>query len=212
MRRACVAVLAMLLGATPGLLPRPARAAEISASSAGDADTSPTAHCGPRLEEWSLRFAGGLNPQNVIQYYALHGSVGFPFWESADRWFTAHGMTARWIVEPWAAYVVDHHGIHQTSSFEIGVSPLFGKLTFGDWRLRPFIEGGEGIMYTDLRKQRFGTPINFSSQFGAGLEYQLRPDLTLTFAARIRHMSNAGLASSNPGVNTYFGLVGLTFR
>jgi len=25
-------------------------------------------------------------------------------------------------------------------------------------------------------------------------------------------MSNAGLASSNPGVNTYFGLVGLTFR
>ena len=51
-----------------------------------------------------------------------------------------------------------------------------------------------------------------ASQFGAGFEDDIRPDLSFTFAARIRHMSNAGLASSNPGVNTYFGLVGLTFR
>jgi hypothetical protein len=168
--------------------------------------------CKLHIAEWSLRYAGGLDPSNIVQYYAIHGDIGIPFWQSADRWFSGHGMTARWIIEPWVAYVVDHHGPHQTSSFEIGVSPLFGKLAFGDARLRPFIEGGEGIMYTDLRKQHLGTPFNFSSQFGAGLEYQIRPDLTFTFAARIRHFSNAGTATKNPGVNTLFGLVGVTFR
>jgi hypothetical protein len=220
MRRAGVVLAAALLGMMLSLSPTASRADEPSDAAApraaAPADTAATTSsdesCKPRLAEWSLRFAGGLNPENVIQYYALHATFGFPFWQSADRWFSGHGMTARWEMEPWAAYVVDHHGIHQTSSFEIGLSPLFGKILFGDWRLRPFIEGGEGIMYTDLRKQRFGTPINFSSQFGAGLEYEIRPGLDFTFAARIRHMSNAGLASSNPGVNTYFGLVGLTFR
>src|ERR1700686_743427 len=79
-----------------------------------------------------------LSPSSVIQYLALHGDLQFPLWESTDRWLTTHHMTARWIVEPWSAFVDDQHGI--------------------------------------------------------------------------RHMSNAGLASSNPGVNAYFGLVSLTFR
>lgn len=168
---------------------------------------------GCHVEETSVRVAGGMNPSSLIQYYALHVDVGFPLWERADRWFSARDITARWIIEPWVAYVDDDHGPHQTSSFEIGVSPLFGKLTFlGDARLRPFIEGGEGILYTDLRKQRYGTRVQFSSQIGVGLEYQIRPDLSFSIAARLRHMSNAGLASSNPGVNTVFGLIGLTFR
>jgi len=176
-------------------------------------DHATCADAGMQVVETSLRVAGGVDPSNIVKYYALHGDFGFHLWASADRWFADRNMEARWVIEPWVAYVDDDHGIHQTSSFEIGVSPLFGKLTFfADSRLRPFIEGGEGILYTDLRKQRFGTRVQFSSQFGAGLEYQIGPDLSVSFAARIRHMSNAGLASSNPGVNTLFGLIGVTFR
>ena len=167
---------------------------------------------GWHVEETSIRFAGGVNPSSLIQYYAIHGDLGFRLWERADRWFADRDMTARWIIEPWAAFVNDQHGIHKTASFEIGVSPLFAKLTFGDARLRPFLEGGEGLLYTDLRKQRYGTRVQFSSQIGAGVEYEIRPGLAFSFAARLRHMSNAGLASSNPGVNTLFGLIGLTFR
>jgi len=204
MKGSRVVLMAVLLGAML-VLPAASRGDDDAASAGDD-------HCGPQLQEWSLRFAGGVNPENVIQYYALHADLGFRLWQSADRWFTAHDMTARWVVEPWTAYVVDHHGIHQTSSFEIGVSPLFGKLTFTDWRLRPFIEGGEGLVYTDLRKQRLGTRVQFASTAGFGLEYEIRPDLSLSFAIRIRHISNAGLASTNPGITTYMGLVGLTFR
>jgi len=212
MKRVGVALAAALLGLTLSLAPAGRAAEPPPAGTDATATNETDGSCTPHLAEWSLRYAAGVNPENLIQYYALHATFGFPFWQSADRWFTDHGMTGRWEIEPWVAGVVDHHGIHQTSSFEIGVSPIFGKLIFGDWRLRPFIEGGEGILYTDLRKQRFGTPINFSSQFGAGLEYEIKPGVDLTFSARIRHMSNAGLASSNPGVNTYFGLIGVTFR
>ena len=165
-----------------------------------------------RVREWSLRVAGGVDPTNIITYYALHGSVGFRLWSSADRWLTEHNITGRWIIEPWGAYVDDSHGKRQEEAWEIGVSPLFAKLTFGDRILRPFIEGGEGIMYSDLRKQGLGTQMQFTSQVGAGIEYQVRPDLSVTFAARFRHMSNAGIHGGNPGLNLLYGLLGVTFR
>ena len=177
------------------------------ASAADRGDDEPSG-----VREWSLRLAGGVNPSSLIKYYALHGDVGLRLWSSADRWLADRGITGRWIIEPWVAFLDDDHGKHQTQSFEIGVSPLFAKLTFGDSVVRPFVEGGEGILYTDIRKQMLGTRVQFTSQFGGGLEYQLRPDVSLTFAARFRHESNAGIHGGNPGVNTIYGLVGVTFR
>lgn len=162
--------------------------------------------------EWSVRAGGGISPNTKIEYYALHGSVGLGLWDPIERWFAGHGIDSCWVIEPWVAYVRDAHGRHQTESFEIGVSPLFARLTFGGGPLRPFVEGGEGILYTDLRKQDFGTRMQFSSQLGAGLEYALRPDLALTIAGRFRHISNAGMSKSDPGLNTVYGLVGITFR
>lgn len=167
---------------------------------------------GLRIAETAIRFAGGINPSTQIQYYAIHSDVGFLLWEGADRWFADHNVAARWIVEPWVAFVSDEHGIHKTQSFEIGVNPLFGRLTYGQARLRPFIEGGEGFVYTDLRKEHFGIRFQFTSQFGAGIEYEIRPGLAFTLAGRLRHMSNAGIGGSNHGLNTYMGLAGLTFR
>jgi len=167
---------------------------------------------GAEFREWGLRAGGGINPSSEIQYYAVHPYFGLSLWDSATRWFDERGMQALWMIEPWAAYVNDDHGKHKTDSFEIGVSPLFGRLVFGHAAFRPFIEAGEGIVYTDLRKQDLGTRIQFTSQLGAGLEYEIRPDLAIGMQVRVRHMSNAGMAGSNPGINTVYGLLGLTFR
>lgn len=166
----------------------------------------------PQLREWGMRVAGGINPSSVIEYYAIHPHVGFSLWKRADQWLADRNISGLWVIEPWVAYVRDAHGKHQTESFEIGVSPLFARLTFGTGRVRPFIDGGEGILYTDLRKQGYGSRVQFSSQFGAGLEYEARPDLGVVIGARFRHTSNAGLAEGNPGINTIFGMVGVTFR
>jgi len=164
------------------------------------------------VREWGIRVGGGINQSSHIEYYAIQPYAGLSLWDGADRWFAARGISARWIIEPWAAFVRDKHGRHQTESFEIGLSPIFARLTFGACALRPFVEGGEGILYTDLRKQNLGTRMQFSSQLGAGIEYALRPDLALMLGGRFRHISNAGLSKSDPGINTIYGLIGITFR
>ncbi len=169
---------------------------------------------GSRLEprEWGVRAGGGIATSSLIQYYAIHPYVGLSLWDPASRWFEGHGVRALWMIEPWVAYVNDDHGKHQTDSFEIGLNALFFRLLFGDHSLRPFLEAGEGAVYTDLRKQDLGTRMQFTSTVGGGLEYEIRPGLAASFQVRLRHMSNAGMASSNPGINTTFGLFGLTFR
>ena len=164
------------------------------------------------VRTYGLAVAAGSNLSSKVEYYALHPQVGLSLWEAADRWFEARDIEAHWIIEPWVAFVRDAHGSHQTESFEIGVSPLFARLTLGHTALRPFIEGGEGILYTDLRGQDLGTRVQVSSQIGAGLEYGFGPDLTLTVAGRLRHISNMGFAKVNPGINTIFGMVGFAFR
>jgi hypothetical protein len=164
------------------------------------------------LREWGVRAGGGIDPSNEIQYYALHPYVGLALWEPATRWFEQYKIHPVWMIEPWVAFVNDDKGPHTTESFELGVSPLFLRFVFGDWAVRPFLEGGEGIVYTDLRKQDLGTRVQFTSQFGGGLEWEIRPGMAIGIQARFRHMSNAGMASSNPGINTVYGLAGVTFR
>ncbi len=164
------------------------------------------------VREWGVRAGGGAAPSSVIQYYAIHPYAGIALWDPVSRWFERYGIKALWMLEPWAAYVDDDHGKHQTSSFEIGLNAIFFRLVFGDQALRPFLEAGEGAVYTDLRKQDLGTRLQFTSTIGGGLEYEISPGVALGLQVRYRHMSNAGMSSSNPGINTVFGLLGLTFH
>lgn len=164
------------------------------------------------VREWGVRAGGGIAPSSHIEYYALHPYVGLAIWDPVSRWFDRYGIRALWLVEPWVAYVNDDHGKHRTDSFEIGLTALSARLVFGERSWRPFLEGGEGVVYTDLRKQDLGTRIQFTSQIGGGLEFDVAPGMSFGLQLRYRHMSNAGMASSNPGINTVYGLVGLTFR
>jgi hypothetical protein len=166
---------------------------------------------GLRVEDAAVRIAGGGSRR--VQYYALHGDVGFRLWSRADRWLAERNVTGRWVIEPSVAFVNDEHNPHRSSGVEIGVNPLFGRLTLGDGRLRPFLEGGEGILYTNRRKSTLGSGgFFFASQIGLGLEYDIRPGLAFTFALRYRHISTAGITNSNAGLNTQMALIGLTFR
>jgi len=164
------------------------------------------------LREWGVRAGGGIDQSSGVQYYGVHPYVGLALWGPIDNWLAAHHVHGLWIIEPWVAFVADHTGIDQTESFEIGVSPLFFRFAFGDWRLRPFLEFGEGVVYTDLRQHDYASRGQFTSELGGGLEFDLGSGRAFTLATRYRHMSNAGLALPNAGSNTLYGLVGLSFR
>lgn len=67
-------------------------------------------------------------------------------------------------------------------------------------RVRPYIEGGIGIIYTDYKVEGQGLRFNFNPLLGAGVEFG--PDPALFVEARVHHISNAGLDEENTGVNS----------
>ena len=52
---------------------------------------------------------------------------------------------------------------------------------------------------------------NFISQFGAGLQFELKHDIALNAGYRFRHMSNAGFSDPNDGINTNAIITGISF-
>jgi hypothetical protein len=75
----------------------------------------------------------------------------------------------------------------------------------------PFVDAGLGALYEDLRGQNLGSRFLFSSGAGAGLEHWLGERTSLWASYRFRHVSNAGTASSNAGLSSNFGIVGVSF-
>jgi opacity protein-like surface antigen len=171
----------------------------------------------PTVREWGLQAGGGNDIRSGVQYYSLQPYVGFGLWHGIDGWLENRGMHALWMIEPWVAFVSDQQGDSQSDSFEIGFSPVFFRLAFGNGALRPYVEGGLGLVYTDLRSeirvgQDLGQRMQFSEQGGVGLQYLVDDDLAVSLAVRFRHISNAGIADSNPGLDTLYGLIGLSWR
>ena len=67
-------------------------------------------------------------------------------------------------------------------------------------RVRPYVEGGIGIIYTDFKVEGQGLRINFNPLLGLGFEFG--PDPALFVEMRIHHISNGGLDEENRGVNS----------
>lgn len=89
------------------------------------------------------------------------------------------------------------------NAYGAGVTPLLLKYNFtAGKRIAPYVEGGAGLLFTN-HDVPFGTnSVNFTPQAAVGLQFFLREGRSVNIAARYVHISNAGLASPNPGINT----------
>lgn len=102
---------------------------------------------------------------------------------------------------------IDHEG----TKHELALNPLLL-----DWRwddggaVVPYVELGEGVLWTTIRHLSLGGKFQFSSQGGFGVHALLAPDVAISLGYRFRHISNAGLDEPNHGLNTHFFIVGLT--
>jgi lipid A 3-O-deacylase len=82
---------------------------------------------------------------------------------------------------------------------------------FKTGKLKPYIEGGIGVIYTDFQVRGQGLRLNFNPQLGIGTEIHTENDNTYHLSLRLHHISNGGLDDKNRGINSVMGMFGYYF-
>ncbi|ULA64741.1 MAG: conserved exported protein of unknown function [Nitrospira sp.] len=112
------------------------------------------------------------------------------------------------------AELVAFHTHSPITAYGIGLTPkmVYTPTAFG--RVRPFIEGGGGPMWTDLGGRTPEQPgqFNFLVWGGAGCAYAFTSHWAVQAGYRIMHISNAGTRSTNSGLNFGLPFFGLSYQ
>jgi lipid A 3-O-deacylase len=97
-------------------------------------------------------------------------------------------------------------------------SPMLGVNILASWtftaseRVRPYLFGGGGFVYTDAKIPGLGSKYNGNYQGGAGVLYRLNSKYALNAEYRFHHVSNLGTEEPNDPLNSSKFLIGLTAR
>jgi hypothetical protein len=90
-----------------------------------------------------------------------------------------------------------------------GFNPFILRWNFTSGkRVAPFIELGGGVLFTNKDLPLQSSNINFTPQAAVGVNIFTREKRAVSLDFRYEHISNAGLAKPNPGINTLQGGVG----
>src|SRR5713101_1665800 len=88
------------------------------------------------------------------------------------------------------------------TAYGVGIDPFAFKWaldTHGS--IVPYLEIGGGTLFTNTKVPEATSRINFTTGGAAGLHF-LRSKYNISTEVRYMHISNAGLATPNPGINT----------
>ncbi len=153
------------------------------------------------LAAFSVSGAGGPSARPTVQAYWLLPRVGYTFWEIP--WYPA---SLQIYLEPAVAYIT-----HPAKTYLLGVNAIL-RHTFTVWNgFSPYIEGGAGLLNTNLRHRALDETIEFMPQVGAGFHLHVMDRVSLNAGYRWHHISNAGLGDRNLGLNSHFPYVGFTY-
>lgn len=101
-----------------------------------------------------------------------------------------------------------------TSAYGIGFTPklIYTFTSFG--RLKPYVEGGGGPLWTnfDGRIPEQGSNFNFLVWGGTGATYDLTAQWALNAGVRFSHISNGGTDSPNGGLNYLLPFIGVSTK
>ena len=158
--------------------------------------------------------AGPFFPIRVLagQSSKLFGEALMPSWSVT----LTEPVGAGWYQGQLAlgAEVIAFHTAEPLTAYGVGFTPklVYTSTAFG--RVRPFIEGGGGPMWTDLGGRVPEQPgqFNFLVWGGAGCSYQMTRHWALNAGYRIMHISNAGTRDPNSGLNVGLPFIGLSYQ
>jgi lipid A 3-O-deacylase len=165
----------------------------------------------------------GQNP--APNRYGIGGTFGYAFNLGDDTlcFSQAVGFAQFDFEKPWFHEALDPlrfklevgvgSTLHPDNRFMASAGIL--ALVYLDWfavgSLRPYLEGGGGIVYTDFQLDGQAFRFNFNPQVGIGTEFNVGSDLPFFTAVRMHHISNAGLDDDNRGINSVVFMLGLYF-
>jgi hypothetical protein len=95
-----------------------------------------------------------------------------------------------------------------------GLLLRYNILSIQHKRLIPYMHAGAGIVsnniYKDMTQRMIGHPIEFTLRGGVGIRFLIGGRWSLDLEGAIEHISNAGLAERNRGMNGAGFLMGIT--
>jgi lipid A 3-O-deacylase len=114
----------------------------------------------------------------------------------------------------WSADAVPLYYILQPArsaqnAYAAGFNPLNLKWNFTHSATTiPYLEIGGGVLFSNHQVPGGTNDVNFMTHAALGFHFFVRPKQALTLTTRYEHISNAGLATPNPGINTVQFTVG----
>jgi hypothetical protein len=101
--------------------------------------------------------------------------------------------------------------VHPSDRYVFGLVPALRYNLATGTRWVPFLEGGTGLSYTNIREPDLSTRFQFLSHGGAGVHCFVSHNKALLFRYFWLHLSNAGIEEPNKGVNTQMFMLGLSW-
>lgn len=189
------------------LLGGSAYSADVPAPAGEPVADGTTDSAAPLLEAVSFRTGAGHSERADVQIVPLMFVARLRMPEVIDRPLRSVDLSFEWMIEAWMAPLFGPE-----TTFEIGTNPIAFRLAWDvSPKVRPFGELGIGLLYTGLRDIGTGGGFQFDQFAGAGVEWFLARDLSLSLAYRYRHMSNSSIYEANAGLDTHYGLIGLSW-
>lgn len=174
----------------------------------------------------AIAIEGGSSVGNIHVFAYADGRRINPLGVEYDRhcWGGLLGARVDYVAEFLPVVLLNEPAVYGSDSralttarqthYGVGISPIGVRLLWLHNRsFKPYLIGKGGLLYFEhhvLSPQ--ASKLNFSAQFGGGVQMALRSAMDLRLGYTDFHFSNGDISARNPGIDLMYLNAGLVFR